>query len=230
MEVRGSASGRAGARPDGFEERTPIVTERVVADFWFDPVCPWAWMTSRWMLEVEQVRPVDVALARDEPVRAQRGPEDLPEELPRADGHAPGGRCASSSPPQQQHGDEVVSRSTPRWAPASTSAAARTTRGDRRGARRGRPAGRPRRGRRHRRGTTRRCGPATSEGIGLVGEDVGTPVVASVRRHVAFFGPVVTPAPKGEAAGRLWDGCLLVAGTPGFFEIKRTRTQGPIFD
>ena len=43
-------------------------------------------------------------------------------------------------------------------------------------------------------------------------------------------GPVVTPAPKGEAAGRLWDGCLLVAGTPGFYEIKRTRTQGPIFD
>jgi hypothetical protein len=45
----------------------------------------------------------------------------------------------------------------------------------------------------------------------------------------AFFGPVVTPAPEGEAAGRLWDGCLLVASTPGFFEIKRTRTQGPQF-
>ena len=47
---------------------------------------------------------------------------------------------------------------------------------------------------------------------------------------IAFFGPVVTPAPKGEAAGRLWDGVLAVAGTPGFFEIKRTRDQGPIFD
>jgi hypothetical protein len=47
---------------------------------------------------------------------------------------------------------------------------------------------------------------------------------------VAFFGPVVTPAPKGEAAGRLWDGTLLVAGTPGFFELKRTRTADPIFD
>jgi hypothetical protein len=46
---------------------------------------------------------------------------------------------------------------------------------------------------------------------------------------VAFFGPVVTPATKGEAAGRLFDGCLLVAGTPGFFEIKRTRNEGPIF-
>ena len=63
------------------------------------------------------------------------------------------------------------------------------------------------------------------EGISLVGEDVGTPVVAV--DGTAFFGPVVTPAPKGEAAGRLWDGCLLVASTPGFYEIKRTRTQGP---
>jgi hypothetical protein len=67
-----------------------------------------------------------------------------------------------------------------------------------------------------------------SAGIDLVGEDVGTPVVSV--DGVAFFGPVVTPAPKGEAAGRLWDGCLLVAGTPGFFELKRTRTESPIFD
>ncbi|MBX6724229.1 MAG: disulfide bond formation protein DsbA, partial [Dactylosporangium sp.] len=49
-------------------------------------------------------------------------------------------------------------------------------------------------------------------------------------RTIAFFGPVVTPAPKGEAAGRLWDGTLLVAGTPGFYEIKRTRDVGPSFD
>jgi hypothetical protein len=67
-----------------------------------------------------------------------------------------------------------------------------------------------------------------SEGIGLVGEDVGTPVVAV--NGVAFFGPVVTPAPKGEMAARLWDGAVLVASVPGFFELKRTRTQGPVFD
>ena len=63
--------------------------------------------------------------------------------------------------------------------------------------------------------------------------DVGTPVIhvpGADGTTVAFFGPVVTPAPKGEAAGRLWDGTLLVAGTPGFFEIKRTRDQGPVFD
>ena len=64
--------------------------------------------------------------------------------------------------------------------------------------------------------------------IDLVGDDVGTPVVSV--NGVAFFGPVVSPAPKGEAAGRLWDGCVLVAGTEGFFELKRSRTVGPIFD
>jgi hypothetical protein len=66
------------------------------------------------------------------------------------------------------------------------------------------------------------------EALDLVGDEVGTPVVAV--DGVGFFGPVVTPAPKGEAAGRLWDGALLVSSTPGFYEMKRTRTAGPIFD
>jgi hypothetical protein len=64
-------------------------------------------------------------------------------------------------------------------------------------------------------------------GMDQVGMEVGTPVISV--DGVAFFGPVVTPAPKGEAAGRLWDGVLLVAGTPGFYEIKRTREKGPDF-
>ena len=66
-----------------------------------------------------------------------------------------------------------------------------------------------------------------------VGLDVGTPTIhvpGPDGQQMAFFGPVVTPAPKGELAGRLWDGCLLVAGTPGFYEIKRTRDAQPIFD
>jgi len=70
-------------------------------------------------------------------------------------------------------------------------------------------------------------------GMKPVGMDVGTPVVhvpGADGATVAFFGPVVTPAPKGEVAGRLWDGTLLVAGTPGFFEIKRTRDVEPIFE
>jgi hypothetical protein len=70
-------------------------------------------------------------------------------------------------------------------------------------------------------------------GIDKVGQEVGTPVIAVPGpdgEEVAFFGPVVTPAPKGEDAAKLWDGTLMVASIPGFYEIKRTRTVGPIFD
>jgi len=70
-------------------------------------------------------------------------------------------------------------------------------------------------------------------GISLVGEDVGTPVIAisgASGEPVAFFGPVVTPIPVGDDALRLWDGAVLVASVPGFYEIKRTRTQRPSFD
>jgi hypothetical protein len=65
-------------------------------------------------------------------------------------------------------------------------------------------------------------------GMDPVGYEVGTPVIHV--GEIAIFGPVVTPAPKGEAAGKLYDGVLLVAGTPGFYELKRTRSQGPIFE
>ena len=72
------------------------------------------------------------------------------------------------------------------------------------------------------------------EGITLVGQQVGSPIIAvpdpgSDTDKIAFFGPVVTPTPAGQRAARLWDGTLAVASTPGFYEIKRTRTIGPIF-
>jgi len=69
---------------------------------------------------------------------------------------------------------------------------------------------------------------STKRALDLVGDDVGVPVVSV--NGVAFFGPVVTPTPRGEAAGKLWDGCVLVAGTPGFYEIKRSRDKGPSFE
>ncbi len=67
-----------------------------------------------------------------------------------------------------------------------------------------------------------------AEGIDRVGYDVGTPVITV--NGMSVFGPVVSPIPRGEAAARLWDGVLLLAGTDGFFELKRSRTRDPIFD
>jgi len=66
------------------------------------------------------------------------------------------------------------------------------------------------------------------DGIGRVGQDVGTPVIA-VDGH-AFFGPVISPTPRGEQAVALWDGVLALSAYDGFFELKRSRTVGPIFD
>ena len=203
----------------------------VIADFWFDPLCPWAWMTSRWMLEVEKQRPVTtqwhvMSLA------VLNAEKDIPEEY-RAflkEAYGPVRVCIAAA---QQHGDEVLGalytalgtrfhnlglprdRETIEAAlveaglPAELAAAAESTEYD------------------------EALIASHQEGITLVGEDVGTPVIAVPGpdgQQVAFFGPVVTPTPRGEAAARLWDGTLLVAATPGFYEIKRTRTAGPSFD
>jgi hypothetical protein len=67
-----------------------------------------------------------------------------------------------------------------------------------------------------------------ADGMDRVGYEVGTPVISV--DGTSFFGPVVSPVPRGDAAARLWDGVLLVAGTDGFFELKRTRTRDPVFD
>ncbi|MBW8804509.1 MAG: DsbA family protein [Catenulisporales bacterium] len=200
---------------------------RDVADFWFDPLCPWAWMTSRWMLEVEKTRPVDVrwhvmSLSvlnehRDDLSQSYRDMMDR--------GWGPVRVVIAA---QQEYGDEYV-------LPLYTALGNRRHPGGREYTREviiealeeaGLPAALADAADTDRYDEALRKSHA--EGIGLVGQDVGTPVIAV--NGVAFFGPVVTPAPKGEAAAKLWDGCLLVASTPGFFELKRTRTQEPIFD
>ncbi|MBP8531889.1 DsbA family protein [Streptomyces sp. MK37H] len=208
-------------------------TAKTPADFWFDPLCPWAWMTSRWMLEVEKVRPVEVrwhvmSLAVLNEPKLDELPEEYRELLKTAWG--PVRVCIAA---EQKHGSEVLGRLY----------TALGTRFHNQGLEKNREtivaaleeAGLP----------AELADYADSdaydtelrashkEGIELVGQDVGTPVIAvpgSDGEQVAFFGPVVTPAPKGEDAAKLWDGTLMVASIPGFYEIKRTRTVGPIFD
>lgn len=198
-----------------------------VADFWFDPICPWAWMTSRWMGEVEQVRPVTARWHIMSLAVLNEG-RDLPEDY-RAMMDKAWGPARLVNAARELHGQDVVKplydALGTRFHPGGreiddvsvfTEALAEV----------GLPEELVRYTTSDELDDSLRA--SHREGITKVGEDVGTPVVAF--NDVAFFGPVITPAPKGEEAGRLWDGCVLVAGVPGFFELKRTRTQGPVFD
>lgn len=204
-------------------------------DFWFDPVCPWAWMTSRWIVEVEKLRDIQVRWnimslqVLNEPKLDELDPGYA--DLIRGGTWWEPVRIIAAA--QQAHGAEVTGKLY----------AAMGVRFHNQGLERGREtyeaalaeAGLPVElaAAAHSREFDEAIRQSHDRGIGLVGQDVGTPVIAlsgDNGEQVAFFGPVVSPAPKGEAAARLWDGTVLVAGTPGFYEIKRTRDVGPIFD
>lgn len=196
-------------------------------DFWFDPICPWAWIASRWMHEVEKVRPVKTFWHVMSLSVLNEDKEDLPEvyrELLQT-GWGPVRVCIAAA---AEHGDQVLGplytalgnrfhlEKAPREKATYEAALAEA----------GLPPG--------------LADAATStefdgalrashqEGIERVGYDVGTPVISV--NGLSVFGPVVSPIPRGEAAARLWDGVLLLAGTDGFFELKRSRTRDPIFD
>jgi hypothetical protein len=206
------------------------MSERASVDMWFDPICPWAWLTSRWLLEVERVRPVEVRFHVMSLSVLNEG-RDLPESYQRMMGTAwaPVRICVAAEqkygpavlrdlytalgtrlhPGGQERGPDLYAAALADVGldPALLDAAESTDYDEALRA-------------------------SHAAGMEPVGMDVGTPVIHAPGPdggRIAFFGPVVTPAPKGEAAGRLWDGVLLVAGTPGFYEIKRTRDAKPIF-
>jgi len=201
-------------------------TARTAVDFWFDPNCPWAWMTSRWVGEVERQRPMDVTwrvMSLFVLNEHQDVPEEYRERLERGQVYP---RIVTAA--RLRHGDAIVKplydalgehvhhrqESDPEQVVpavlreldldedlleyAWTDEVDEAVRA------------------------------SHQDGIERVGQDVGTPVIAV--EGTAFFGPVISPAPKGQEALDLWDGVVAVAKVPGFFELKRSRTVGPIFD
>lgn len=202
------------------------MTEKTTVDFWFDPICPFAWATSRWILEVEKVRDIEVnwhvmslaVLNEDKDID-----EDYRKGLESAWGPVRVVIAAAAAHGQDVVGKlytamgelihyegvkdraEVIDRALERVGlPADLARAADTDDHD------------------------QALRASHEEGISKVGQDVGTPVVAL--NGTAFFGPVITRVPTGEEAARLFDASVTLASFPYFFEIKRTRTENPQFD
>ena len=195
-------------------------------DFWFDPRCPWAWITSRWILEVQRQRPIDVrwhvmslaVLNEDKDVTEEYrrnlvgswGPVRVCIAAEQRYGSKVLGPLYTEMGTRRHHDKQKFDRAlieealTAAGLDPALAAAAESTEYD------------------------EAVRASHQDGIDRVGQEVGTPVI-EVEGH-AFFGPVVTPAPRGEAALRLWDGVRAVAATDGFFELKRTRTREPSFE
>ena len=190
------------------------------ADFWFDPRCPFAWITSRWILEVEKVRDINVTW-HIMSLAYLNEDKDIPQEYRDmlADAWGPVRVCMAV---EQQHGKDAL-------LPLYT---ALGTRLHNEGQKQSREL----------------VAAALADadlsadlvdamddssydedirkshhlGMDQVGDDVGTPTIAF--EGTAFFGPVLTSIPRGEEAGKVWDAAVTLARYPYFFELKRSRT------
>ena len=195
-------------------------------DFWFDPLCPWAWMASRWMLEVEKVRDVRTTFHVMSLAVLNSG-RDVPDDYQKMMDLEAWIGVRASIAVEQKYGSEALRNfytalgtrlhlgeepKTPETVRAALTEVgldpaiadeAQTDMYD------------------------EALHASHHEGMDPVGMDVGTPVIRV--NGMSMFGPVISPAPKGEAAGDLFDGFVKVTAYSGFFELKRTRTVDPIF-